>query len=164
MPPLSALLATPRFDASIAAAMRMPANDPASDFPQAEGAHADEELRLARVRALLADLVVTVIGDPAALAALAEGAAPAALTTAAPTTAAPMSAVPAAAPRSRLVESLTPREREVLELIAQGASNKRIALRLDLSVHTVKRHVANVLGKLGVHSRGEAIALYLGKC
>jgi len=57
--------------------------------------------------------------------------------------------------------ALTEREREVLALIARGASNKRIALDLNLSLHTVKRHVANIIGKLGVRSRGEAIARYL---
>jgi LuxR family transcriptional regulator, maltose regulon positive regulatory protein len=49
---------------------------------------------------------------------------------------------------------------EVLELIAAGESNKIIARRLDLSPHTVKRHVANILGKLGVDSRGQAAARY----
>lgn len=58
-------------------------------------------------------------------------------------------------------DALTEREREVLALIARGASNKRIALDLNLSLHTVKRHVANIIGKLGVRSRGEAIARFL---
>ena len=58
--------------------------------------------------------------------------------------------------------ALTEREREVLERIARGASNKRIALDLNLSLHTVKRHVANIIGKLGVRSRGEAIVRFLG--
>jgi LuxR family transcriptional regulator, maltose regulon positive regulatory protein len=57
-------------------------------------------------------------------------------------------------------ESISPREMEVLELIAAGESNKIIARRLDLSPHTVKRHVANILGKLGVDSRGQAAARY----
>jgi LuxR family transcriptional regulator, maltose regulon positive regulatory protein len=51
---------------------------------------------------------------------------------------------------------LTPRELEVLERIAAGDSNKLIARALDLSLHTVKRHVANILGKLGVETRGQA--------
>ena len=46
--------------------------------------------------------------------------------------------------------------------IVKGASNKRIALTLDISLHTVKRHVANIIAKLGVHTRGEVIARYLG--
>jgi len=53
---------------------------------------------------------------------------------------------------------LSPREAEVLDLIAAGASNKHIARELDLSPHTVKRHVANILDKLGVTSRGQAAA------
>jgi LuxR family maltose regulon positive regulatory protein len=54
--------------------------------------------------------------------------------------------------------SFTPRELEVLAHIAGGDSNKHIARALDLSLHTVKRHVANILGKLGVRSRTQAIA------
>lgn len=56
--------------------------------------------------------------------------------------------------------SLSPREREVLERIAHGDSNKLIARAFDLSPHTVKRHVANLLDKLGVDSRGQAAAWY----
>jgi two-component system, NarL family, nitrate/nitrite response regulator NarL len=51
---------------------------------------------------------------------------------------------------------LTAREREILQCIARGDSNKAIARTFDLSVHTVKRHVANILGKLGVSSRVQA--------
>jgi LuxR family maltose regulon positive regulatory protein len=54
--------------------------------------------------------------------------------------------------------ALTARELEVLERIAAGDSNKLIARRFDLSLHTVKRHVANILGKLGVETRGQAAA------
>lgn len=57
-------------------------------------------------------------------------------------------------------EAISAREMEVLALIAAGESNKVIARRLDLSPHTVKRHVANILGKLGVDSRGQAAARY----
>jgi LuxR family maltose regulon positive regulatory protein len=56
--------------------------------------------------------------------------------------------------------SLTTREREVLARIAAGDSNKLIARAFDLSLHTVKRHVANVLGKLNVQTRGQAAAWY----
>jgi len=45
---------------------------------------------------------------------------------------------------------------EVLERMAAGDSNKLIARAFDLSPHTVKRHVANILGKLGVETRGQA--------
>lgn len=51
---------------------------------------------------------------------------------------------------------LTPRERDVLELMASGASNKEIAERLSVSLYTVKSHVRNVLRKLEVGSRREA--------
>ncbi len=55
-------------------------------------------------------------------------------------------------------DELSQREREVLALIARGAANKVIARELDLSPHTVKRHVANILTKLGLASRGQAAA------
>jgi len=48
----------------------------------------------------------------------------------------------------------------VLALLAAGDSNKIIARQLGLSPHTVKRHVANILGKLGVQSRGQAAARF----
>jgi LuxR family maltose regulon positive regulatory protein len=51
----------------------------------------------------------------------------------------------------------------VLVRIAAGDSNKLIARALDLSPHTVKRHVANILDKLGLSSRGQASAWYLGR-
>ena len=56
-------------------------------------------------------------------------------------------------------ESLTPREREVLQLMAQGLPNKIIAFRLGISLHTVKFHVASILAKLGAASRTEAVTL-----
>jgi DNA-binding NarL/FixJ family response regulator len=56
-----------------------------------------------------------------------------------------------------LDEALTEREREVLELVAQGLPNKQIARRLGISDHTVKFHLSTIYGKLGVSSRTEAI-------
>jgi DNA-binding NarL/FixJ family response regulator len=58
-----------------------------------------------------------------------------------------------------LTESLTRREREVLQMLAAGLSNKEIAARLGISEHTVKFHVASILGKLGAASRTEAVSL-----
>jgi DNA-binding NarL/FixJ family response regulator len=55
------------------------------------------------------------------------------------------------------VEDLTPRELEVLGLLAEGLPNKAIGLRLGISEHTVKFHVNAVLGKLGAQSRTEAV-------
>jgi two-component system, NarL family, response regulator LiaR len=57
------------------------------------------------------------------------------------------------------VEQLTRRERQVLELIAHGRSNKRIAVELDIAEKTVKTHVGHVLAKLGVSDRTQAALL-----
>jgi DNA-binding NarL/FixJ family response regulator len=59
----------------------------------------------------------------------------------------------------RLVESLTPREQEVLRCMVAGLGRKAVAERLYLSPHTVRTHMQNVLGKLGVHSTLAAVAL-----
>jgi DNA-binding NarL/FixJ family response regulator len=53
---------------------------------------------------------------------------------------------------------VTPREREVLRLLADGLTNRQIAGRLVVSEHTVHRHVANILRKLGLPSRTAAAA------
>ena len=55
--------------------------------------------------------------------------------------------------------ALTPREREVLALLAEGASNKEIARALAVSIHTAKFHVASLTEKLGARGRLEAIAI-----
>jgi DNA-binding NarL/FixJ family response regulator len=60
-----------------------------------------------------------------------------------------------------LVESLTVREREVLQMISEGLGNKQIAARLKISEHTVKFHVASILGKLGASTRTEAVSMAL---
>lgn len=57
------------------------------------------------------------------------------------------------------LEGLTDRERQVLELLADGLTNKAIALRLGISDHTVKFHVGAILSKLGAESRTEAVTL-----
>jgi len=64
---------------------------------------------------------------------------------------------PSSARLGPLAEPLTEREREILRLLLVGASNREIARRLVLSVNTVKRHVYNLCGKLGVQSRAQAI-------
>jgi DNA-binding NarL/FixJ family response regulator len=56
-----------------------------------------------------------------------------------------------------LAEELTPRELEVLQLLAEGLPNKTIAHRLGISDHTVKFHVNAILGKLGAQSRTDAV-------
>lgn len=58
-----------------------------------------------------------------------------------------------------LLEPLTPREHEVLRMLALGLANKEIAARLSISEHTVKFHVAAILGKLNAASRTEAVAI-----
>ena len=64
----------------------------------------------------------------------------------------------------RLIEQLTPREHEVLVLVADGLRNREIATRLGISEHTVKFHLAAIFGKLGASSRTEVVrkALRLG--
>jgi NarL family two-component system response regulator YdfI len=71
------------------------------------------------------------------------------------------SQIPASATNGveELLEPLTPREQEVLRMLALGIANKEIAARLNISEHTVKFHVAAILGKLGAASRTEAVAL-----
>ncbi|MSQ32514.1 MAG: response regulator transcription factor [Dehalococcoidia bacterium] len=60
---------------------------------------------------------------------------------------------------SPLKETLTPREMEILELIAEGLPNKTIAQRLKITDHTVKFHINSLLEKLSAHSRTEAVAI-----
>lgn len=57
------------------------------------------------------------------------------------------------------IETLTEREREILDLLAQGLSSKMIAAQLYLSVRTVEGHLANIYSRLGVHSRTEAMLI-----
>lgn len=67
----------------------------------------------------------------------------------------PAATVPASA---ALVEPLSPRELEVLRLIAAGLSNKQIGAELTVSLNTVKKHTTHIYGKLGVNGRTQAIA------
>jgi DNA-binding NarL/FixJ family response regulator len=61
----------------------------------------------------------------------------------------------------KLFARLTPREREVLEALAEGLSDKEIAQRLQISNETQRTHVMNLLSKLGVHSRLQAVVFAL---
>jgi len=56
-----------------------------------------------------------------------------------------------------LIEPLTAREKEVIQLMAQGLANKQIALALNISEHTVKFHLSSLYAKLGISSRTEAV-------
>ncbi|MBA2714386.1 MAG: response regulator transcription factor [Rubrobacteraceae bacterium] len=55
------------------------------------------------------------------------------------------------------IEQITPREQEVLSSLAEGLSNKEIAAKLHMSVDTERTHMMNILNKLGVHSRIQAL-------
>ena len=109
----------------------------------------------AGVRALLPE---DVLPDQlvAALEAAAQG-----LTVIHPAQTEALLAAPVGAARrmAELAEPLTPREREVLQMLASGSGNKEIASRLSISEHTVKFHVTSILGKLGASSRTEAVFL-----
>jgi LuxR family transcriptional regulator, maltose regulon positive regulatory protein len=61
-------------------------------------------------------------------------------------------------PSAELPEPLSERELEVLQLVAQGLTNQQIADRLVISIRTVKKHVENIHGKLGVQNRTQAVA------
>ena len=73
------------------------------------------------------------------------------------TTALALVSTPAAEPTSEIDVALTPRELEVLSLVAEGASNKLIARRLGISVHTAKFHVGSLLDKLEATGRTDAV-------
>ena len=67
------------------------------------------------------------------------------------------------APAAVETSALTPRETEVLGMIAEGAANKIIAWKLNISEHTVKFHVASILAKLGASTRTEAVTIGIRK-
>jgi DNA-binding NarL/FixJ family response regulator len=61
------------------------------------------------------------------------------------------------------MSGLTPREQEVLALLAEGKTNDEIAEYLIISAHTVARHRENLMGKLGLHSRSELVKYAIRK-
>jgi DNA-binding CsgD family transcriptional regulator len=75
-----------------------------------------------------------------------------------PHVARPATHEPRTSPRAAALAALTPREVEVLGLIASGSTNQQIADQLSISLNTVERHVANVYRKLGVRGRVDATA------
>jgi DNA-binding NarL/FixJ family response regulator len=62
-------------------------------------------------------------------------------------------AIAAGRPDTMEAVQMTPRERQVIDLISEGMGNKRIAAQLQISVHTVKSHVRNIMEKLTLHTR-----------
>lgn len=135
--------------AAIAGGFRLPTillvDDPDAELARAAFAAGAAAVlaRQSEVRELRATLDAVVLGllvvDPAARDTFAR----------------PLGPLPAVA------EPLTPREREVLEMLASGLSNRRIAERLAIRENTVKAHVAAVFAKLGAESRTEAVTLAL---
>jgi DNA-binding CsgD family transcriptional regulator len=112
----------------------------------------------ARLRASMANLNLEIVGEAASIAEARSTTGPdVEAFVVAPDEGAP-------APRPGLAgspeipdEPLTPRELDVLELVAEGLSNKAIAARLGISDQTVKFHVASICAKLGVANRTEAV-------
>jgi two-component system, NarL family, nitrate/nitrite response regulator NarL len=106
----------------------------------------------ARIRSLLDDLGIEVVGGAPTLAAARAGDddVDAFLI-------ASIAHMDGRSPDEEVVEALTPREIEVLELLAEGLPNKAIAARLSISDQTVKFHVAGICGKLGAANRTDAV-------
>ncbi|MFD9078013.1 response regulator [Streptomyces erythrochromogenes] len=69
----------------------------------------------------------------------------------------PAPARPAAAAAAAAPTDMTPREREIWQLLATGLDNAEIAAELDISVSTVKNHITGIFGKLGVRDRAQAV-------
>jgi DNA-binding NarL/FixJ family response regulator len=118
------------------------------------GDDAGEGWRMRALRAGAAAALPRTAGTDQIMAAVAAAAAGLVVMPASPAAPRARPAVHAAAP----VQPLTPREIEILALVAEGLANKQIAVRLGISDHTVKTHLAALFAKLGVSSRAEAVA------
>lgn len=114
----------------------------------------DARYEAARVGLLLAD-ACEALGDREGAALERDGARMLAQELGAAT---PVAHVPLAQPIAEPTHGLTPREAEVLALVARGASNRAVARTLGISEKTVARHLSNIYGKLGVSSRSAATA------
>lgn len=73
-----------------------------------------------------------------------------------------MQLVKAGSKQSSVLDSLSPQEKRVLSLIAEGKTNKEVGLEMGLSEKTVKNYLANVFDKLGTTRRSQAVAMYVG--
>jgi LuxR family maltose regulon positive regulatory protein len=63
---------------------------------------------------------------------------------------------------SAQLQSLSPREHHILQLLADGRTNKEIARGLGIAPETVKTHVSKIFGKLGAQNRAQAVAMVMG--
>lgn len=104
--------------------------------------------RIASVLSIVDGMRLVARGEPADVVVVSPGEATV------PATADDTETMPSERP---IVARLTPREREVLALVAEGASNKTIARRLGISVHTAKFHVGSLLDKLDSTGRTDAV-------
>lgn len=134
---------------------------------------ADADVSLSEALSPAASIPVVVLTDDpvrdalraGARAALPSSATPAQIVAAIHAAASGLAAIPAlemaalipAGRATPLAEPLTPRELDVLEMLAEGLSNKMIAYRLNISAHTAKFHVNAILAKLGAGTRTEAV-------
>lgn len=111
----------------------------------------------ARLRAALRGSSIDIVDEYDTLAAAQSSSAAADGILLAPVARAGSTRDPAATDAGSLEEPLTPREVQVLELLADGLSNKAIAAELAVSDQTVKFHVASILAKLGAANRTDAV-------
>jgi DNA-binding NarL/FixJ family response regulator len=111
----------------------------------------------ARVRAMLEERGIEIIAEAETLAAARGLAADADALVMASVAAAALGRRSAPEGGRAHTDPLTPREQEVLELLAEGLSNQSIAGRLSISGHTVKFHVSSICAKLGADNRTDAV-------